>query len=58
MRSRPQFEVDVVHGDTTLGFTCSFLNEPPTTEEYSKLHNTSNYLENSWFTKVILLKNL
>ncbi|CAG9786969.1 unnamed protein product [Diatraea saccharalis] len=29
MRSRPQFEVDLVRGDTTLGFTCSFLQEPP-----------------------------
>ncbi|XP_075978057.1 complement C1q binding protein P32 [Anticarsia gemmatalis] len=29
MRSRPQFEVDLVRGDTTLGFTCSYLNEPP-----------------------------
>ncbi|KAJ8731104.1 hypothetical protein PYW07_004268 [Mythimna separata] len=29
MRSRPQFEVDVVRGDTTLGFTCSYLQEPP-----------------------------
>ncbi|KAL4702623.1 hypothetical protein ACJJTC_013044 [Scirpophaga incertulas] len=29
MRSRPQFEVDLVRGDQTLGFTCSFLQEPP-----------------------------
>lgn len=29
MRSRPQFEVDLVRGETTLGFTCSFLQEPP-----------------------------
>ncbi|XP_038220538.1 complement component 1 Q subcomponent-binding protein, mitochondrial [Zerene cesonia] len=28
MRSKPQFEVDLVRGDTTLGFTCSFLQEP------------------------------
>lgn len=37
MRSRPQFEVDVIRGDTTLGFTCSFLQEPPSTnaDEYS-----------------------
>lgn len=39
MRSRPQFEVDVVRGDTTLGFTCSFLQEPPpaTGEEYNDI---------------------
>lgn len=38
MRSKPQFEVDLVRGDTTLGFTCSFLQEPPATagDEYSK----------------------
>ncbi|XP_059052086.1 complement component 1 Q subcomponent-binding protein, mitochondrial isoform X2 [Achroia grisella] len=37
MRSKPQFEVDVVRGDTTLGFTCSFLQEPPATsgDEYN-----------------------
>ncbi|KAJ0176395.1 hypothetical protein K1T71_007574 [Dendrolimus kikuchii] len=38
MRSRPQFEVDLVRGDTTLGFTCSFLQEPPPAasgEEYN-----------------------
>lgn len=39
MRSRPQFEVDLVRGDTTLGFTCSFLQDPPSAsgDEYSKL---------------------
>lgn len=38
MRSKPQFEVDLVRGDMTLGFTCSFLQEPPSTsaEEYSE----------------------
>lgn len=37
MRSRPQFEVDLIRGDTTLGFTCSFLQEPPPAggDEYS-----------------------
>ncbi|XP_045516660.1 complement component 1 Q subcomponent-binding protein, mitochondrial isoform X1 [Pieris brassicae] len=39
MRSKPQFEVDLVRGETTLGFTCSFLQEPPTTnaEEYNDI---------------------
>lgn len=38
MRSKPQFEVDLVRGDTTLGFTCSFLQDPPSTnaDEYSE----------------------
>ncbi|XP_013145476.1 PREDICTED: complement component 1 Q subcomponent-binding protein, mitochondrial isoform X1 [Papilio polytes] len=36
MRSKPQFEVDLVRGDTTLGFTCSFLQEPPAAgDEYN-----------------------
>ncbi|XP_026739140.1 complement component 1 Q subcomponent-binding protein, mitochondrial isoform X1 [Trichoplusia ni] len=39
MRSRPQFEVDLVRGDTTLGFTCSYLQEPPTagSDEYNDI---------------------
>ncbi|XP_045772499.1 complement component 1 Q subcomponent-binding protein, mitochondrial isoform X1 [Maniola jurtina] len=39
MRSKPQFEVDLVRGDTTLGFTCSFLQEPPSTnaDEYNDI---------------------
>ncbi|XP_037971071.2 complement component 1 Q subcomponent-binding protein, mitochondrial isoform X1 [Plutella xylostella] len=37
MRSKPQFEVDLVRGDRTLGFTCSFLQEPPpsSADEYN-----------------------
>lgn len=35
MRSRPQFEVDLVRGNTTLGFTCSFIQDPPASEEYN-----------------------
>ncbi|XP_013186962.2 complement component 1 Q subcomponent-binding protein, mitochondrial [Amyelois transitella] len=39
MRSKPQFEVDIIRGDTTLGFTCSFLQEPPSTnaDEYNDI---------------------
>ncbi|CAH2095851.1 unnamed protein product [Euphydryas editha] len=38
MRSKPQFEVDLVRGDTTLGFTCSFLQEPPSAnDEYNDI---------------------
>ncbi|GBP85398.1 Complement component 1 Q subcomponent-binding protein, mitochondrial [Eumeta japonica] len=38
MRSRPQFEVDLVRGDMTLGFTCSYLQEPPpTADEYNDI---------------------
>ncbi|CAB3227322.1 unnamed protein product [Arctia plantaginis] len=39
MRSRPQFEVDLIRGDTTLGFTCSFLQDPPSAsaDEYNDI---------------------
>lgn len=36
MRSKPQFEVDIVKGNTTLSFTCSFLQGTPQEGEYSK----------------------
>lgn len=28
MKSKPNFMVDIIRGDQTLGFTCSFNNEP------------------------------
>ncbi|XP_073956158.1 complement component 1 Q subcomponent-binding protein, mitochondrial-like isoform X2 [Choristoneura fumiferana] len=39
MRSKPQFEVDIVRGDTTLGFTCSFLQDQPSAsaDEYNDI---------------------
>lgn len=38
MKSRPQFEVDIIRGDTTLSFTCSYLQGTPHEGEYSKLN--------------------
>jgi len=35
MRSKPQFEVDIVKGKTTLSFTCSFLQGTPQEGEYN-----------------------
>lgn len=35
MKSRPQFEVDIVRGGTTLSFTCSFLQGEPAEGEYN-----------------------
>ncbi|KNC21664.1 hypothetical protein FF38_09769 [Lucilia cuprina] len=35
MRSKPQFEVDIVRGSTTLSFTCSFLQGTPQEGEYN-----------------------
>lgn len=37
MKSKPNFEVDIVRGGTTLSFTCSFLQGPPAEGEYSKM---------------------
>ncbi|KNC21692.1 hypothetical protein FF38_09774 [Lucilia cuprina] len=34
MRSKPQFEVNIVRGSTTLSFTCSFWQGTPQEEEY------------------------
>lgn len=36
MKSKPNFEVDVVRGDKTLSFTCSFLQGAPAEGEYSE----------------------
>lgn len=35
MKSKPQFEVDIVRGSTTLSLTCSFLHEPAQEGEYN-----------------------
>lgn len=34
MRSTPNFDVDIVRGDTTLGFSCTFLKGQPQDNEY------------------------
>ena len=36
MRSKPQFEIDIVRGSQTLSFTCSFLQGEAQEGEYSK----------------------
>lgn len=28
MKSKPSFTIDIIRGNQTLGFTCSFNNEP------------------------------
>ncbi|XP_055373062.1 complement component 1 Q subcomponent-binding protein, mitochondrial [Condylostylus longicornis] len=35
MRSKPQFEIDIIKGSTTLSFTCSFLQGTPQEGEYN-----------------------
>lgn len=36
MKSKPNFEIDIVRGKKTLSFTCSFLQGAPAEGEYSK----------------------
>lgn len=39
MRSKPQFEIDIVRGDMTLSFTCSFIQDQQPAQDgdaYSK----------------------
>lgn len=37
IKSKPNFEVDIVRNGTTLSFTCTFLNGVPAEDEYGKL---------------------
>lgn len=36
MSSKPRFEIDIVKGNITLSFTCSFLEGTPQEGEYSE----------------------
>lgn len=41
MRSRPQFEIDIVRDNTTLSFTCSYIQDSQPAQEgdgYSELY--------------------
>lgn len=51
MRSKPQFEVDIVRGTTTLSFTCSFLQGTPQEGEYSKFFLFDNFTQQNYITK-------
>lgn len=37
IKSKPNFEVDIVRNGTTLSFTCSFLPGEPAEGEYGKI---------------------
>lgn len=41
MLSTPNFEVDIVKGDTTLSMTCSYINTPATEGEYGNWYGGS-----------------
>lgn len=54
MKSRPQFEVDIVKGSKTLSFTCSFLQGQPAEGEYNDVFGIDELLifEGEWNDKV------
>ncbi|XP_037945035.1 complement component 1 Q subcomponent-binding protein, mitochondrial-like [Teleopsis dalmanni] len=54
MRSKPQFEVDIVRGNTTLSFTCSFLQGTAQEGEYNDVFGIDEMVlyENEWNDKV------
>lgn len=46
MKSKPTFSVDIVRGNQTLGFTCSFNNQPGASGE------DDNYSMYTFFFKI------
>ena len=54
MRSKPQFEVDIVKGKTTLSFTCSFLQGVAQEGEYNDVFGIDEMciFDNEWNDKV------
>jgi len=43
MRSKPQFEVDIIKGNSTLSFTCSFLQGEAQEGEYSEYFDRNRF---------------
>ncbi|KAH8376141.1 hypothetical protein KR200_001837 [Drosophila serrata] len=54
MRSKPQFEVDIIKGNTTLSFTCSFLQGEAQEGEYNDVFSIDEMaiFEGEWNDKV------
>jgi len=54
MRSKPRFEVDIVKGNTTLSFTCSFLEGAPQEGEYNDVFGIDEMciFQGEWNDKV------
>lgn len=54
MKSKPQFEVDIVKGTSTLSFTCSFLQDPPQQGEYNDIFGIDELTiyEGTWNDKI------
>lgn len=52
MKSKPSFSIDIVRGNETLGFTCSFNSEPGASganDNYSK-YNYNRFDETDVFS--------
>lgn len=54
MKSKPTFEVDIVRGNTTLGFTCSFFQGEPEEGEYNDIFSIDEITlyEGEWHDKI------
>nr|CAL26521.1 CG6459 [Drosophila simulans] len=54
MRSKPQFEVDIIKGNSTLSFTCSFLQGEAQEGEYNDVFSIDEMaiFEGEWNDKV------
>ncbi|EDW02105.1 complement component 1 Q subcomponent-binding protein, mitochondrial [Drosophila grimshawi] len=54
MRSKPQFEVDIVKGNTTLSFTCSYLEGEAQEGEYNDVFSIDemSIYEGEWNEKI------
>lgn len=54
MKSKPTFEVDIVRGNTTLGFTCSFFQGEAEEGEYNDIFSIDEITlyEGEWNDKV------
>ncbi|XP_067633384.1 complement component 1 Q subcomponent-binding protein, mitochondrial [Eurosta solidaginis] len=54
MRSKPRFEVDIIKGNTTLSFTCSFLEGTPQEGEYNDIFGIDEMciFQGEWNDKV------
>ncbi|XP_053962441.1 complement component 1 Q subcomponent-binding protein, mitochondrial [Anastrepha ludens] len=54
MRSKPRFEVDIIKGNTTLSFTCSFLEGTPQEGEYNDIFGIDemSIFQGEWNDKV------
>lgn len=42
LQSKPNFEINIIRGDTTLSLSCSFLRDPVQADDYRKCSQQHN----------------